>query len=91
MLTAERSDEAEEEEKIQLSNPSASVRARAILQSIVSNKGALIGAIIVSIFAIVSIVEYLGQRFGLKVTPYNPIAIGVGPALSAILKLSNGN
>jgi ABC-type dipeptide/oligopeptide/nickel transport system permease subunit len=83
MLTADRSDEGELEESIEPSNQSASVRTRAILKSIRSNKGALIGAIIVGVFAIIAIVEYLGQLLGLHVTPYNPLAIDVGPPLAA--------
>jgi peptide/nickel transport system permease protein len=83
LLTAERSDEAEEREEILPSNPSASVRLRAILNSIRSNTGALIGAIIVGIFAVTAIVEYLGQLLKLPVTPYNPLALSTGPPLSS--------
>ncbi len=82
MLTAERSDEAEDREEILPSNPSASVRFRAILGSIRSNKGALIGAIIVGIFAVTAIVEYVGQLLKLPVTPYNPLELSAGPPLS---------
>lgn len=82
MLTAERSDEVEEREEILPSNPSASVRFRAILNSIISNKGALIGAIIVGVFAVTAIVEYVGQLLKLPVTPYNPLELNTGPPLS---------
>lgn len=82
MLTTERSDEAEEREEILPSNPSASVRFRAIFNSIRSNKGALIGAIIVGVFAVTAIVEYVGQLLKLPVTPYNPLELNAGPPLS---------
>jgi peptide/nickel transport system permease protein len=81
MLSADRADEAEEE-NIVASNPSRSLRFRTILSSIRSNKGALIGFIIVAFFIVTSIVEALGQYFKIKVTPYNPLQISVGPNLA---------
>jgi peptide/nickel transport system permease protein len=82
VLTAERSDGVEEREDIHPSNPNASVRFRAILNSIISNKGAFIGALIVGIFVATSIIEYVGQILKLPVTPYNPLKLDAGPPLS---------
>jgi peptide/nickel transport system permease protein len=88
MLVAGRSEE--EEERIQLSNPSASIRARTMLNAIVSNKGALIGAIIVAIFAMTALVEFSAHLLGFNLTPYDPLAINVGrpfspPSLSHLM------
>jgi peptide/nickel transport system permease protein len=53
-----------------------------LLKGIASNKGALIGAIIVVIFAITALVEFLGQIAGFNLTPYNPLALNVGAPFS---------
>jgi peptide/nickel transport system permease protein len=75
MLTADRSDE---DEGIVPSNPSSAVRVRAVLSSIWANKGALIGLIIVAIFLVTALVEFVGQYFKLKVTPYDPLGFTPG-------------
>jgi peptide/nickel transport system permease protein len=81
LLTADRADEPEEED-IVASNPSRTVRFRALANSVVSNKGALIGFVIVAIFIVTSIVEAVGQYLKIQVSPYNPIKINVGPSLA---------
>jgi peptide/nickel transport system permease protein len=81
MLSADRSDE-DESPPVFASNPSSSVRARAILSSIKSDPGALIGAVIVSTFAIVAIAEFIAQSLKIQLAPYNPIKPGVGPSFA---------
>ncbi|MDH2900175.1 MAG: ABC transporter permease [archaeon] len=57
-------------------------RLRATLQAIWSNKGALIGAIIVSVFVITSLVVGIANTLHITITPYNPIQQNTGPALA---------
>lgn len=84
MLTADRADEPEEEEILE-SNPSKSIRTKALLNSIKSNKGALIGFVIVAIFIVTSVVEYIGTYFHLQVTPYDPLGFKPGSIFTAFL------
>jgi peptide/nickel transport system permease protein len=77
MLSADRSDEPEDE-GIVASNPSRTVRIKSLLNSVRSNKGALIGFVIVSIFVVTAIVEYVGQIFKLQLTPYDPLGFKPG-------------
>jgi peptide/nickel transport system permease protein len=58
-------------------------RLKAALHAIWSNKGALIGAIIVSAFVITSLVVATADALHITVTPYNPIQQDVGPPLAA--------
>jgi len=58
-------------------------RVRAAFASLRSNKGALIGASIVAVFAITSIVVFLTGLAHIRVTPYNPLQQDVGPPLAA--------
>jgi peptide/nickel transport system permease protein len=77
---------SESDEDISPSNPSSAItsdRVRATLSSIRSNKGALIGATIVAIFAVTSIVVFLAGVLHFQITPYNPLKQDVGPTLAA--------
>jgi peptide/nickel transport system permease protein len=81
MLSSDRSEI--EESDAAPSNPSSAVRARQLFKTIRSNKGALIGASIVAIFAITALAEFVGQFFGITLTPYNPLKLGAGPSYAA--------
>ena len=75
----------ETDEDLSPSNPSSYMsadRVRAAFASIRSNKGALIGATIVAIFAITSIVVYFAGLAHIQITPYNPLQQDVGPSLA---------
>jgi peptide/nickel transport system permease protein len=75
----------ETDEDLSPSNPSSYMsadRVKAAFASIRSNKGALIGATIVAIFAITSIVVYLTSLAHIQITPYNPLQQDVGPSLA---------
>ncbi len=74
------------EENLTETNPNSSVsvdRVRNAFASIRSNKGALIGATIVAIFAVTSIVVFLAGVAHIQITPYNPLKQDVGPPLAA--------
>jgi peptide/nickel transport system permease protein len=58
-------------------------RLKATLHAIWSNKGALIGTVIVSAFVIISLVVTLAHALHISITPYNPIQENVGPPLAA--------
>ena len=76
----------ETDEDLSPSNPSSYMsadRVKTAFASIRSNKGALIGATIVAIFAITSIVVYLTGLAHIRITPYNPLQQDVGPPLAA--------
>src|SRR5579862_8437584 len=76
---------AESDDDLSPSNPSSNLsadRVRAALGSIRSNKGALIGATIVGVFAITSVVVFVAGLLHVQITPYNPLKQDVGPTLA---------
>ncbi len=76
---------AESDENLSESNPSAAItsnRVRAIFASIRSNKGALIGACIVGVFALTAVAVTISDIFHIQITPFNPDKQGVGPTLA---------
>jgi len=82
MLSGAKSDD----DDLSPSNPSAYLsadRMRAVLSSIRSNGGALIGASIVAVFALTSIVVFVTGILHIQITPYNPLKQDVGPPLAA--------
>ena len=46
------------------------------------NKGALIGAIIVSMLAVTAVLVFVTESIGVKILPYNPLQQNVGPSLA---------
>jgi peptide/nickel transport system permease protein len=77
---------SESDEDLSASNPSSAIsadRVRAAITSIRSNKGALIGATIVAIFALTSIAVFVASLIHFQITPYNPLKQDVGPTLAA--------
>ncbi len=57
-------------------------RLKALILTVRSNKGALTGAIVVMAFIITSIVVAISNAIGVSITPYDPLAHNVGPALA---------
>ncbi len=58
-------------------------RIQAVLKTIRSNKGALVGAIIVISFTMTALIVAIADAIHVRVTPYNPLQQDVGPVLSA--------
>jgi peptide/nickel transport system permease protein len=57
-------------------------RIRVVLTMIRRNKAALVGAVVVSVFALTAIVVFVSQVIGVRITPYNPIQQNAGPVLA---------
>jgi len=47
-----------------------------------AHPGLLAGFIIISMFMVISVAVFITGLFGARITPYDPIKLGVGPALS---------
>jgi peptide/nickel transport system permease protein len=76
----------EPDDDLSASNPNSSIsvdKVRSALGSLLSNKGALIGASIVSVFALTSIAVFIASVLHVQITPYNPLKQDVGPPLAA--------
>jgi len=65
------------------SPPPRHERLRTILHALRSNKGALAGAIIVSMFFVTALAVFIAGLLHTRITPYSPIQQDVGPALAA--------
>jgi peptide/nickel transport system permease protein len=75
---------ATEEEEIEAPSPSPRFeRTRTVLHALRTNKGALIGATIVTIFIITALAVFIAGLLHGRVTPFDPIQQDVGPAFAA--------
>src|SRR5579885_2212109 len=83
MLSPDTRSDEEGPVPVASSNPSSAVRLREILSSIKADKGAMVGFVIVAIFVIVALAEFVAQSTGFLLAPYNPIKTNVGPQYAA--------
>src|SRR5208283_366024 len=58
-------------------------RLKSVFRLITSNKEAVVGTIISSVFIITAIVVEIANLSGTAITPYNPLEQNVGPALAS--------
>jgi len=58
-------------------------RLRAVLHALRTNKGALIGASIVTVFIVTALAVFIGGLLHIRVTPFDPIQQDVGPAFAS--------
>jgi len=65
-----------------LNPPPRHERLRVVVRALRSNKGALVGASIVTIFLVTALAVFIAGLLHTRITPYNPIQQDVGPALA---------